>query len=119
MTRVLARVLERGLVLLGLLGLGGLGACGSKDRATAWSELDPAEASTRVRARVDGCGGFTRVLAELSRSRMSGRLLQGLVDDALAAARERCADPLAAITGAGAAQQLARARWADERQADA
>ncbi|MBA3819113.1 MAG: tetratricopeptide repeat protein, partial [Deltaproteobacteria bacterium] len=113
MTRVRACV----LVMLGLLGVGACG--GSKDRATAWSELDPAAASTLVREQVDGCGSFARVLGELSRSGMSGRLLQGLVDDAVVAARERCTDPLAAITGAGAAQQLARSRWADDRPAEA
>jgi cytochrome c-type biogenesis protein CcmH/NrfG len=78
---------------------------------------DPAQAAAVVRAAVDSCDGVTRILDRLARARVTGRLLSGLVDDALASAR--CDDLGAAVKGHAAAHQLARARLSDERVDDA
>ena len=72
---------------------------------------DPAQASIRVRAMVGSCDGVSRALDRLAAAQLSGRLLGGLVDDALAHAR--CDDLEGAITGSSPAHQLARARLAD------
>jgi tetratricopeptide (TPR) repeat protein len=72
---------------------------------------DPAQASQRVREQVTSCAGLTRVLDQLARSRVTARLLSGLVDDAITHAS--CNDVRAAIRGRAAAHQLARARLDD------
>ena len=97
-----------------------LGCSSNKDDAAAraLAAADPAEASTRVKAiAAEGCAGFARAIDQLSR--IDGRVLIGLVDDAIAAARERCPSPASALGGKDAASQLARARLADDRTADA
>src|SRR6185503_4484315 len=87
-------------------------ACkGSAPRDTQFD--DPAQAADRVKAAVTTCDGVTRVLDQLARSRVGGRLLIGLVDDAIAAAQ--CADVATAIKGSAAAHQLARARLSDAK----
>ena len=83
---------------------------------------DPAAASALVTgAARGGCPGLRRALAALDRSRISGRLLSGLVDDAMSAAGEGgCSDSAAALDGGRAAPfQLARARALEERPAEA
>jgi hypothetical protein len=90
-------------------------ACGrSGEPADDLASLDLAEASIRIRGMVGGCEGFTRALDRLSASRISGRSLAGLVDDAIDAAAGRCT-----TTGTGTAHLLARARLLDDRPADA
>jgi cytochrome c-type biogenesis protein CcmH/NrfG len=74
---------------------------------------DPAQASLRVKAIATSCAGITRVLDQLARARVGGRLLAGLVDEALETAP--CSDPAGAVRGTAAAHQLARARLADGR----
>lgn len=102
---------HHGLVAIALLAA----ACSKPARDR---ELDdPARAAEIVRASVTSCDGVTRVLDRLARARISGRVLAGLVDDALANAR--CTDLGAAIVGHAAAHQLARARLADDRTDDA
>ena len=89
----------------------GIAACSAPDRdreARELAALDVAEASARVRALVDSCPGFTRALDRMTR--LSGRVLAGLVDDAVEAARPKCPAPLNAARGKTAAHQLARAR---------
>ncbi|MDQ3333655.1 MAG: hypothetical protein M4D80_00615 [Myxococcota bacterium] len=78
---------------------------------------DPSTASTTIRALAANCDGVTRALDRLSRARIRGRLLIGLVDDVLARAREVCPDT--SITGTGPASELARARLAEAQPADA
>jgi hypothetical protein len=86
-------------------------ACRQASRDTTFD--DPAQASQRVRALVVSCEGVTRVLDRLAAARVSGRLLAGLVDEAISTAS--CADARAAIKGSDAAHQLARARLDDAR----
>ncbi|HEY5925046.1 MAG TPA: hypothetical protein VIV11_25365 [Kofleriaceae bacterium] len=74
---------------------------------------DPAQASERVKALVSSCEGVTRALDQLARARVNGRLLAGLVDDAIAAAQ--CNDVTGAVKGKAAAHQLARARLDDAK----
>src|SRR5512134_1313675 len=74
---------------------------------------DPAQASERVKALVSSCEGVTRALDQLARARVSGRLLAGLVDDALAAAQ--CKELAGAVKGKAAPHQLARARLDDAK----
>jgi len=98
--------------------------CGAAtDPAPPALATDPAEASAQVReeldAAADGCAGYARALARIAASRFTGRVLAGLVDDALAAARSRCADLPAATRGRAAAHELARARLAADRPAAA
>lgn len=104
-------------VVLALL----LAACGkSPDRAAReLASLDPADAALRVRAMVDGCEGFSRALDRIHAARIRGRTLDGLVDDAVTAARQKCPAPLPAVRGRGAAHQLALARLLDDKPADA
>lgn len=90
-------------------------ACSKPARDRAFD--DPARAAEIVRAAVTSCEGVTQVLDRLARARVTGRLLAGLVDDALATAR--CDDLGAAVQGRAPAHQLARARLSDERPADA
>jgi tetratricopeptide (TPR) repeat protein len=78
---------------------------------------DPARAADVVRAGVTSCDGLTAMLDRLARSRLSGRMLAGLVDDAITHAR--CSDLGGAVRGRAAAHQLARAKLADERPEDA
>jgi cytochrome c-type biogenesis protein CcmH/NrfG len=85
----------------------------AKDRAFD----DPAQAAAIVRATVTSCAGVGQTLDDLARARVSGRVLAGLVDDAIAHAR--CDDLGGAIRGRTAAHQLARARLADDRPDDA
>jgi tetratricopeptide (TPR) repeat protein len=68
-----------------------------------------------------GCPGLRRALAALDGSRISGRTLAGLVDDAIAAAGESgCgARAAAALAGDSAAFQLARARSLADRPREA
>ncbi len=97
-----------------------LAACEKHDgerEARELATLDLAEASTRLRGWIDSCAGFTRALDRLSR--ISGRSLAGLVDDAVDAATGKCAQPIDAARRATAAHQLARARLLDDRPADA
>ena len=91
------------------LALACLLACSKPAHDTAFD--DPAQASAHVRAMVDSCDGVTRALDQLAHARVHGRLLSGLVDDALASAK--CADLASAVKGRAAAHQLARARLAD------
>jgi cytochrome c-type biogenesis protein CcmH/NrfG len=86
-------------------------ACRQEPRDTTFD--DPAQASQRLRAMVVSCEGVTRVLDRLAAARVTGRLLAGLVDEAIATAN--CADVRAAIKGSAAAHQLARARLDDAR----
>jgi len=87
--------------------------CGCRQPPRETEFDDPAQASTRVRALVDSCAGVTRVLDRLARARITGRVLDGLVGDALDAAK--CSDLRGAVTGQAAAHQLARARLDDAR----
>lgn len=93
-------------------------ACSSSadDGARELAALDVAEASTRVRAMIDNCAGFTRALDRMTK--LTGRALAGLVDDAVEVARTKCQAPLNAARGKLAPHQLARARLL-ERPADA
>jgi tetratricopeptide (TPR) repeat protein len=94
-------------------------ACSSSDAERESRELaalDLAQASERVRGMIADCAGFTRALERMSR--LTGRALAGLVDDAVEVARTKCPAPLNAARGRLAAQQLARARLL-ERPADA
>src|SRR6266545_2751883 len=85
---------------------------------------DPAAASAVVtelgRA---GCAGLRDALAALGQSRMSGRMLAALADDAVGAAAEAGCDARQAATvlgrETGASFQLARARALAERPAEA
>jgi hypothetical protein len=86
-------------------------ACRQAPRDTTFD--DPAQASQRVRAMVDSCDGVTRALDRLAAARVSGRLLIGVVDDAISAAK--CADVRTAVKGTAAAHQLARARLDEAR----
>jgi cytochrome c-type biogenesis protein CcmH/NrfG len=95
----------------GLLAIVLVLACRQPPRDGAFD--DPAQASDRVRAMVGSCDGVTRALDRLARARVSGRLLVGLVDDAIASAK--CADLPAAVNGTAPAHQLARARLDDAR----
>lgn len=88
-----------------------LAAACSKAAPRDHSFDDPAQASSRVRAMVGSCAGLTRVLDQIAAARVSGRLLAGFVDDAIAHAQ--CDDLAGAVKGAAAAHQLARARLAD------
>ena len=98
---------------------------GEIDRAAAQltAATDPAGASAIATGLArGGCAGLRRAIAALDRSQISGRLLSGLVDDAVAAAGEAgCASAPAtrALDGDGAAFQLARARILTERPAEA
>jgi tetratricopeptide (TPR) repeat protein len=84
-------------------------ACSKRDELAA----DPAAASTQIKTlAAANCGGFSRALNLLANTK--GRLLIGLVDDAVAAAEPTCA-----IEGRRAAHALAHARRADDRPADA
>lgn len=97
-----------------------LAGCAKHDgerEARELATLDLAEASARLRGWIDSCAGFARALDRLSR--ISGRPLAGLVDDAVDAATSRCAQPIDAARGTTAAHQLARARLLDDRPADA
>ncbi len=96
------------LVIVVVLG------CRQPPRDTSFD--DPARASERVRAAVGSCAGLTKILDQLAAARVSGRLLIGLVDEAIASAT--CNDPRGAIKGNAAAHQLARARI-DDANADA
>ncbi|HTE53528.1 MAG TPA: hypothetical protein VK698_21885, partial [Kofleriaceae bacterium] len=85
---------------------------------------EPAAAAAQVTALARrGCAGLRRALAALARSQISGRLLSGLVDDAVAAAdgsgcgAARAADALAGERSAPF--QLARARAAEARPGEA
>ncbi len=89
---------------------------GSDREARELAALDLAQASARVRGMVTDCPGFTRALDRMSR--LTGRALAGLVDDAVEVARTKCPAPLNAARGRAAAHQLARARLL-ERPADA
>jgi hypothetical protein len=86
-------------------------SCKAPSRDTQFD--DPAQASARVRVTATSCEGLTRVLDQLALARVSGRLLAGLVDEALATAP--CSDPEEAVKGTAAAHELARARLADGR----
>lgn len=86
-------------------------ACRQAPRDTSFD--DPAQASTLVRQLVVSCDGVTRAFDRLARARVSGRLLSGLVDDAIGAAQ--CTDVRGAIKGTAAAHQLARARLDDAK----
>jgi hypothetical protein len=90
-----------------------IAACrGGADReARELATLDIAAASVRVRAMVDSCDGFARALDGLTKTH--GEALAGLVDEAVTAARGRCADPVRAIAGGEAPHQLARSLLAD------
>lgn len=88
---------------------------GCRQAARDTSFDDPAQASVHVRAMVDSCGGVTRMLERLHGSRVTGRLLAGLVDEAISAAR--CDNVRAAIKGSTPAHQLARARVDDGKPA--
>lgn len=90
-------------------------ACGKPARDTSFD--DPARAAEVVRAEASTCEGLTRVLDRIARSRVTGRLLVGLVDEALATTA--CAEPGDAVRGQKPAHQLARARLSDERPEDA
>lgn len=61
------------------------------------------------------CPALSRALDQLGSA--SGRPLIGRVDDALAAARAECAEPMRAARGPGSARQLARARLLDDQPA--
>ncbi len=87
-----------------------LTACSSKNQTLA---SDPAAASTQIKSIAIDCKGLSRALDLISHSAMRGRVMIGLVDDALEAAH------CATIEGNGAAQQLARARIADAKPAEA
>ena len=94
--------------------------CGSSvdDReARALAAADPAQASSLVRRMTDRCENFARVLDVIAQSRITGRLLVGLVDEAISEARQRC--PELVIRGKRIPHQLARARLAEDRPADA
>jgi hypothetical protein len=97
------------------------------EAAKAAAELaaarDPATASSVVSGvAARGCPGLRSAVEALDRSRTSGRLLSGLVDDAVARAAAACAGQaaLAALAGPRApAFQLARARLLAARPAQA
>jgi hypothetical protein len=109
------------------IGAALLAACGGDPGAEgvdkAAAELaaarDPAAASSVVTGlAARGCSGLRRAADALDRSRISGRLLSGLVDDAVARAAGSCSGDaaLAALAGPRApAFQLARARLRAER----
>ena len=86
---------------------------------------DPATASGVVRglAGQDGCAGLGRALVALTRGQISGRVLSGLVDDAVSAAHDASCEgrrARAALgTGNDAAHQLARARLLEQHPAQA
>lgn len=86
-------------------------ACRQHPRDRAFD--DPAQASALVRASVTSCAGVTRILDRLAAARVTGRLLSGLVDEAISSAT--CADVRAATRGSAPAHQLARARLEDAR----
>ena len=88
-----------------------LTACSSRKRESLAS--DPAAASTQIKSIATDCKGLSHALDLVSRTAMHGRVLIGLVDDALEASH------CATIAGDGAAQQLARARLADARPTEA
>lgn len=97
-----------------------LAGCAKEDRereARELATLDLAEASARLRGWIDSCAGFSRALDRLSR--ISGRSLAGLVDDAVNVATSKCAQPIDAAHGPTAAHRLARARLLDDRPSDA
>ncbi|HKE19238.1 MAG TPA: tetratricopeptide repeat protein [Kofleriaceae bacterium] len=121
----------RSLVIVAAL----LAACGARaepDReveraAAALASADPIAASAVVTGLArGGCPGLGRALDALDRSRISGRTLSGLVDDAVAAAGEAgCGASAIAALGPrddgkdSAARQLARARALADRPREA
>ena len=93
--------------------------CGGKPNAVPdpLATMDLAQASTEIRAMVDGCPGLARALDRLSASGIAGRGQIGLVDDALDAARGRCERP--ELAGEGTAHRLAKARMLDAKPSEA
>ena len=82
-----------------------LAGCAKQDRereARELATLDLAEASARLRGWIDSCAGFSRALDRLSR--ISGRSLAGLVDDAVDVATSKCAQPIDAGVDRGRAK---------------
>lgn len=111
-----SRVVMLGHVVVALTLL----TCSSKRGQSVALSTDLAAASIEIKAAAaNGCDGFARAIESLSRTTFRGRVLIGLVDEAIAAARPKCPALSSAITGAGRAQQLAAARLADDRPADA
>jgi tetratricopeptide (TPR) repeat protein len=86
-------------------------ACRQTPRDTAFD--DAAQASARVREMAGTCDGITRVLDRIAGARVTGRLLVGLVDEAIATTK--CETVRAAVKGSASAHQLARARLDDAR----
>ncbi len=94
----------RHCVLVGMLV-----ACRQTTHDAALDDL--AQASVRVRSLVVSCDGVTRALDGLARSKLTGRDLSSVVDEAISTAT--CSDLRKAIKGTAAAHQLARARIHD------
>lgn len=103
-----------------LLAIAFVLGCGKSPRTeNALANLDPAEAAMRVRKLAASCDGYRRALDQLATSKITGRALAGLVEEAITAARASCSALDSASRGRSAAHQLARARLVDDRNLQA
>src|SRR5689334_8619404 len=92
--------------------LAAIGCAGDPGNSGEIDTRNEGAAATEVRRISVSCDGFRDALRRLDRA--SGRVLTGLVGDAIEAARPACPDLLAVAGGRSAAQQLARSLLRDE-----